>query len=110
MGYRGFMHCELHKEYQVAFALWNCHCYTGQCRPTLFRKSRDKNSVTGYEIFVDGRWFDIPQVAFRKERANMTEPLLKWDAHVCAGPIPQANSTNPSPAPHIECAWVKLEV
>ena len=73
------MHCELHKEYQVAFALWNCHCYTGQCRPTLFRKSRDKNSVTGYEIFVDGRWFDILEVEDDLKRVIEDKVLEAYD-------------------------------
>ena len=109
LSYRGFQHCALHLEYQVAFAQWKCQCYTGQCRPTEFRRSRSANSVTGYEIMVDGQWFDIPAEAFRKERANMTGPLLAWDAHVCAGQIPVATAENKSPKPHIECAWVKLE-
>lgn len=110
IGYPGFRHCELHAQYQKAFAKWNCHCYTGQCRPTMFRYATvniyDDNNVVayiqGYEIYISGEYYRIPISAFRKERADMTEELLKYQAHVCCseriGSVP----------PYIECAWLNL--
>lgn len=97
IGYPGFMHCELHPQYQEAFKDWGCHCYTGQCRPTIFRPSQNEKSVTGYEIFISGDWFEIPKEALRKQKANMTGDLLRWEAHVC---------TSEPPTPHIECAII----
>ena len=100
LGYPGFMHCKLHDHYQKAFKKWNCHCYTGQCRPTEFRvKKAPSDAFENYEIFINGLWFPIPRVAFRKEKAEMDEVLLQWDAHVC---------TSEPPNPHIECAWINL--
>ncbi len=100
LGYRGFKHCELHDQYQEAFKNWNCKCYSGQCRPTVFRVAPvSPVNETGYEIFVDGSWFAIPKEALRTERATITEDLLEWEAHVCS---------NAPPNPHIECAWLNL--
>lgn len=98
-GYRGYEHCRLHPKYQDAFKDWNCMCYTGQCRPTKFRVALGANSQTGYEIYINGEWFDIPLAALRTAKANMTPELLEYDAHVCS---------NDPPKPHIECAWIKL--
>ena len=97
VGYAGFMHCPLHPQYQEAFKDWGCHCYTGQCRPTMFRPSQNEKSETGYEIFISGDWFEIPKEAMRKQKANMTGDLLRWEAHVC---------TSEPPTPHIECAII----
>lgn len=100
LGYRGFKHCELHEMYQEAFKNWNCKCYSGQCRPTSFRRaSVTASNTTGYEIYVDGSWFPIPEEALRIERTTMTPELLEWEAHVCSSPRPD---------PHIECAWLNL--
>lgn len=60
LGYAGFKHCELHAQYQIAFKNWNCHCYSGQCRPTMFRAApRSETNLTGFEIFIDGGWFRL---------------------------------------------------
>lgn len=100
LGYKGYMHCELHPYYQKAFAKWNCFCYTGRCRPTEFRPKRaSSDAYVDYVIFISGGWFQIPKAAFRTEKADMDEVLLQWDAHVC---------TSEPPNPHIECAWLNI--
>ena len=100
LGYHGFMHCDLHGDYQVAFAKWKCMCYTGQCRPTKFRHlKRKSDQYVDYEIYVDGEYYPIPKAAFRTEKADMSAALLRWSAHACA---------NKGPNPHIECAWINL--
>jgi len=104
LGYPGFRHCDLHDDYQKAFKKWNCHCYTGQCRPTQFQpKKAPSIEFVDYEIFISGGWFQIPKAAFRTEKADMTPALLQWDAHVCTNE-PSAEN----PVPHIECAWINL--
>ena len=107
IGYPGFEHCRLHPDYQIAFANWNCQCYTGQCRPTLFRATKHtydpETYVPGYEIYVSGMYYPIPRGAFRTEKAKMSKALLAYDAHICCS---EATLEKP---PHIECAWLKLE-
>jgi hypothetical protein len=110
LGYPGFQHCRLHADYQHAFAHWDCHCYTGQCRPTkllyTYVDTKNENGVEAYiagiKIFISGSYYRIPLAAYKTEKAEMSEALLEYDAHVC--------SSEPSAAygPNIECAWVRL--
>lgn len=109
IGYHGFEHCRLHNDYVWAFAKWNCQCYTGQCRPTMFRAvphvpDPEGKYIPGYEIYVSGVYYPIPRAAFRTEKADMSSALLVYDAHVCCN-----EATPERPIPHIECAWIKLE-
>ncbi len=107
ISFPGFDHCRLHGQYQVAFKNWNCHCYSGQCRPTQFRTaSAGTVTETGYEIMVENEWFPIPRAALRTERALMTPNLLEYEAHVCTSrPFDASGKRVP---PHIECAWISL--
>jgi hypothetical protein len=107
LSYRGYLHCELHKLYQIAFAKWDCKCQSGQCRPTRFRRSTVK-TPHGYDIEVDGMWFPIPEGAFKTEKADMPPRLLEFDAHVCASTAVLDKEGNVVTPPHIECAWIKL--
>jgi hypothetical protein len=106
LSYRGYLHCELHTLYQVAFAKWDCKCQSGQCRPTRVRPTK-LGSTTGYDIEVDGEWFPVPESAYKTEKTDMSPRLLEFDAHVCASAVSRNYETK-APITHIECAWIKL--
>ena len=78
------LHGYLHPYYKEAFQKLGCHCYTGRCRPSKFQRvATSETNETGYQIYANKQWCNVPKVALRRDKNRIPETLLQFDAHVC---------------------------
>jgi hypothetical protein len=93
-------HCKLHALYQTVFPQAGCHCSTGQCRPTVFKRvPPTPENPSGVLVEVDGKFYAPPETAMRKMvRGKVPDTLMEYEAHVCA--FHNAEEVI------IECLWI----
>lgn len=82
LGDDGYAHAEMHDSYQALFPTLGCSCGVGECRPTNWKPSR--KSPKGYAVWLDGKWYDLPETT-KMADPMLASPLLRgFPAHVCA--------------------------